>query len=129
MSPHLRIARPASDPRRIAAMYCEALRWEVLGSFEDHDGFDGVMVGPRGGPHHLEFTRHRAHVVMPTPTAEDLLVFYLPERAVWDEACERFVAAGFRDVASFNPYWSAHGRTFVDPDGYRVVVQRDAWGT
>lgn len=129
MSAHLRIARPASDPRRIAAMYCEALQWEVLGGFEDHDGFDGVMVGPLGGPHHLEFTRHREHVVTPTPTAEDLLVFYLPDQATWLEACVRFVTAGFREVAAFNPYWSARGRTFADPDGYRVVLQRDAWGT
>lgn len=110
-------------------MYCEALRWEVLGGFEDHAGFDGVMVGPRGGPFHLELTRHRGHGVTPTPTAEDLLVFYLPDQATWTETCARFLAAGFRDVESLNPYWSTDGRTFVDPDGYRVVLQHDTWGS
>lgn len=35
--------------------------------------------------------------------------------------------AGFDPVPSFNPYWDMSGVTFEDPDGYRVVLQRDAW--
>lgn len=31
------------------------------------------------------------------------------------------------DNRSFNPYWDRLGVTFEDPDGYRVVLQRDAW--
>jgi hypothetical protein len=27
-------------------------------------------------------------------------------------------AAGFRQVASFNPYWEVRGCSFEDPDGY-----------
>jgi len=30
-------------------------------------------------------------------------------------------------VASFNPYWERAGRTFEDPDGYRVVFQNSSW--
>ena len=37
------------------------------------------------------------------------------------------LAAGFTEVESFNPYWRACGRTFEDPDGYRTVLQNDAW--
>jgi hypothetical protein len=35
--------------------------------------------------------------------------------------------AGFARVASFNPYWDRDGRTFEDPDGYRIVLQNSAW--
>jgi prolyl oligopeptidase len=35
--------------------------------------------------------------------------------------------AGFRQVASFNPYWEVRGCTFEDPDGYRVVVECADW--
>jgi len=35
--------------------------------------------------------------------------------------------AGFVEVAS-NPHWERAGRTFEDLDGYRVVLQRAAWG-
>jgi len=37
------------------------------------------------------------------------------------------LAAGFRQVASFNPYWDRCGRTFEDFDGYRVVLQNAEW--
>jgi hypothetical protein len=37
------------------------------------------------------------------------------------------VAAGFRGVPSYNPYWDGHGRTFEDLDGYRVVLQHSDW--
>jgi hypothetical protein len=65
--------------------------------------------------------------VVPTPTAEDLLVFYSPDESEWKTACERVLNAGFRPSKSFNPYWEIRGRTFEDPDGYRVVLQQEAW--
>ena len=44
MAHHLRIARPVRDPAAAAARYVDGLGWSVLGRFEDHEGFDGVMV-------------------------------------------------------------------------------------
>lgn len=128
MKAHLRIARPVTDLARAKAMYAEGLGLEVLGSFEGHDGFDGVMLGHPEAGHHFEFTVCRGHPVRPSPTPEDLVVFYLPGRAEWEAACARMVAAGFREVESFNPYWNAKGRIFEDPDGYRTVLQNAAWG-
>jgi hypothetical protein len=32
------------------------------------------------------------------------------------------VAADVRTVASVNPYWNRWGQTFLDPDGYRIVI-------
>jgi len=40
----------------------------------------------------------------------------------------RMLAAGFREVQSFNPYWAQRGRTFEDRDGYRLVIKRAGWG-
>jgi hypothetical protein len=37
------------------------------------------------------------------------------------------MAAGFNQVPSFNPYWEVQGRTFIDPDDYRVVLQNSEW--
>jgi len=100
----------------------------TLDSFEDHEGFDGVMIGGAGGAFHLEFTRFRRHALQPAPTAEDLLVFFYaasaPDRTA---TCARMVAAGFEPVASFNPYWERRGQTFRDPDGYRVAIHRGPW--
>ena len=30
-------------------------------------------------------------------------------------------------VKAFNPYWDRKGKTFEDPDGYRVVLQQASW--
>ena len=127
MTPHLRIARPVSNLPRARAMYCEGLGLRVIGSFEDHDGFDGVMLGLADAGFHFEFTQCTRHPVRPTPSAEDLFVFYVPEAAQWRSLCASMLTAGFRQVASLNPYWDRHGRTFEDPDGYRTVLQNGAW--
>jgi uncharacterized protein YhfF len=124
---HLRIARPVTDLARSVNMYRQALGWEVLGEFADHDGFDGAMLGHATSGYHFEFTTRRTGHVAPAPTAEDLLVLYMPLVAEWDEACRSMVSAGFVEVAPFNPYWAAHGKTFADPDGYRVVLQNSTW--
>lgn len=127
MSAHLRIARPVRDLRRSVAMYACGLGFEEIGRFEDHEGFDGVMLGHRSAGYHLEFTVCRAHPVAPAPTPEDLLVFYMPDAGEWEETCTAMTDAGFSEVEAFNPYWRRDGRTFADPDGYRVVIQRAAW--
>ena len=108
-------------------MYRRGLGLHVIGSFEDHDGFDGVMLGAAGSSYHFELTRNRVHPVAPSPTVEDLVVLYLPDFAEWHTACDRMTTAGFRQVESFNPYWEMRGRTYEDLDGYRIVLQRDEW--
>jgi hypothetical protein len=108
-------------------MYKLGLDLEVVGSFRDHDGFDGTMLGSAREHYHFEFTSCRMHPVQPTPTEEDLLVFYLPEAEISQQRCINLLAAGFREVPSFNPYWDRSGRTFEDRDGYRLVIQRAAW--
>ncbi|WP_224013675.1 VOC family protein [Paraburkholderia tropica] len=127
MQAHLRIARPVNDLSRTESMYCAALSLVVLAKFQDHQGFDGVMLGRSGLDYHFEFTQCRKHPVAPTPTCEDLLVFYAPDRAEWESTCDRLAENGFLRVTSLNPYWDEQGRTFADSDGYRVVIQNAAW--
>jgi hypothetical protein len=110
-------------------MYSRGLDLRVLASFEDHNGFDGVMLGVPGAQYHFEFTHSRQHPVAPSPTIEDLAVFYIPEEAAWQTSCAAMLAAGFKQVAAFNPYWNERGCTYEDADGYRVVLERAAWGS
>lgn len=105
----------------------QGLGLEEAGRFVDHAGFDGVMLGLPGLQYHLEFTRCRRHPVAPSPSREDLLVFYVPEAQEWAARCDLMVQAGFVEVSPSNPYWARAGRTFRDRDGYSVVIQRAAW--
>jgi len=124
---HLRIARPTDNLSAVVQFYRDALGFEILYEFKDHDGFDGVMLGHRGASYHLEFTRKAGHEVGRAPTEDHLLVFYLPDAAEWKSACERIEKAGNASVPAFNPYWDRKGKTYEDPDGYRVVIQNASW--
>jgi catechol 2,3-dioxygenase-like lactoylglutathione lyase family enzyme len=127
MHAQLRIARPVSDLERSVALYKDGLGLEELGRFDNHEGFDGMMLGHPHLAVHFEFTHCHDLSVVPSPTPEDLLVIYLPDRAEWTETCERLLASGFEETLAFNPYWRQRGRTFVDHDGYRVVIEQDSW--
>jgi uncharacterized damage-inducible protein DinB/GNAT superfamily N-acetyltransferase len=124
---HLRVARPSDDLDAVLRFYRDGLGFAVLGSFEGHSGFDGVMLGHPEAAYHLEFTRKKGHRAGKAPTQDNLLVFYLPDRGEWQAAVDRLLGLGHRPVQSFNPYWDRGGKTFGDPDGYRVVLHNAAW--
>lgn len=63
-------------------------------TFIAHNGLDGVMLG---------------HGVGRAPTADNLLVFYLPDLAEWRAAVRRMTTAGFAPVLAYNPYWDQPG--------------------
>ncbi|CNH96202.1 prolyl endopeptidase [Yersinia enterocolitica] len=123
----MRVARPTDNLKLISEMYCRGLGFSELGSFADHQGFDGVILGHPHHAYHLEFTHHRGMRVGFAPTQDNLLVFYLLNEAQWAGQCQQMLAAGFRAVVSYNPYWDVSGKTFEDTDGYRVVLQQRAW--
>jgi len=121
--PVIRVARGTNDFGPIRRFYCAGLGLEELERFEDHDGFDGILLGRRGWPYHLEFTIERGQTAPRSSSADQLLAFYLPDASVWKAAVDRLVAAGFLPVAAGNPYWDRNGKTFEDPEGFRVVLQ------
>jgi len=124
--PTMRVVRPTDNLAAIAEMYAKGLGFDVLAEFEDHRGFDGVILGHPKQPYHIEFTSQRGHEVGKAPTRDDLLVFYIPDNNDWETGCEQMISAGFRKMPSYNPYWDLQGRTFEDIDGYRVVLQNAA---
>ena len=126
-NPTLRVARATDNIAALLPFYRDGLGLSVLGRFEDHAGFYGVMLGRPGAPYHFEFTHQRGHEVGRAPTQDNLVVFYLPEREDWEAAVSRMRSAGFEPVPSYNPYWDIMGATFEDADGYRVVFQRAPW--
>lgn len=125
----MRVARPTDNLAGITEMYVKGLGFTVLAQFTEHEGFDGAILGHPQQPYHIEFTAQRGHQVGKAPTKDHLLVFYIPDTDEWEESCAHMLAAGFRGVPSFNPYWDVQGKTFEDLDGYRVVLQNTAWTT
>lgn len=123
----LRVARPTDQLDKVVRFYTDGLGLQILYRFENHEGFDGVMVGISGEPYHFEFTQQREHFVGRAPTQDHLIVFYLPDRREWQCAVDRMKTIGCEPVISYNPYWDKSGVTFEDPDGYRIVLQNASW--
>jgi catechol 2,3-dioxygenase-like lactoylglutathione lyase family enzyme len=124
---HLRVSRPTDDLAPLVRFYRDGLGLDVLYEFKDHDGFDGVLLGRRGAGYHLEFTRKGGNNVGRAPTEDNLLVFYVPDADDWKQTVARLEGLGYQAVKAFNPYWDKKGKTFEDPDGYRVVLQNGSW--
>lgn len=119
----LRIARPTDRLEAVGNQYIHGLGFKLLAKFNDHDGFNGMIIGHEIQPYHLEFTHHIGTTVGRAPTQDNLLVFYIPDQGEWSKACKSMLAANFIEVDSYNPYWDRSGKTFEDLDGYRVVLQ------
>lgn len=114
-----RIARPSCDLDASVVFYRDLLGLPLAGRFENHDGYDGVFFALPGGAE-LELT---VGLTIPAgSTDEDLLVLYLATQRDVDRIAERLDGCGVPAVPSVNPYWDRLGRTFLDPDGYRVVI-------
>lgn len=117
----LRSARPTNDLATLERFYT-ALGCEVVGRFEDHQGFDGLILGRAGERWQIEFVRERGVAAPRAPTPEHLLVFYVDDEASLHACARRLLDTGAREVAPHNPYWSACARCFEDPDGYVVAI-------
>jgi catechol 2,3-dioxygenase-like lactoylglutathione lyase family enzyme len=122
----VRTARPTCDLGAAAAFYRDALGLPVLGSFEDHDGFSGLILGLPDASRQLELVA--APDAEPAPTADDQLVLYLGSTEDVENAATQLRAAGREPRVSPNPYWAKVGAVcFVDPDGYWLVLSPHSW--
>lgn len=119
----LRVARHTDRLHDVVAFYRDGLGFPEVGRFHDHDGYDGVFLEIPGSGAHLEFTAGGRHAA-PEPHPESLLVLYVGDRETLEAAAARL---GTEPVAPANPYWSEHGMTFEDPDGFRVVLVPERW--
>src|SRR4029077_10776292 len=115
--PTMRVVRPTDNLAAIAEMYAKGLGFDVLAEFEDHRGFDGVILDHPKETYHIEFTSERGHKVCKAPTRDHLLVFYIPDKNDWEEGCAQMISAGFREMPSYNPYWdlqAEHSKISMD---------------
>ncbi|HKS26346.1 MAG TPA: VOC family protein [Pyrinomonadaceae bacterium] len=118
----VRMARLTARLQEVVRFYRDGLGLKEIGSFREHAGYSGVMLGLPGRQYHLEFTEHAEQTECDAPTKDNLLVFYVPEREAIERMAARLKAMGHEPVPPENPYWKEKGLTFEDPEGWRVVL-------
>lgn len=123
MFQQMRIARHTKSISQVKDFYCKLLGFKVIGSFRDHEGYDGIFIGNKG-EYHLEFTTSND-----TPNRvqdpDDLMVFYCETEAEYNMLEE--ILMHHKKVETRNPYWHDKGVTVLDPDGNVVVICKTNW--
>lgn len=117
-----RVARHTRQLDELVAFYRDGVGLPEIGRFRNHAGYDGVFLEITGTGAHLEFTSGGVHDP-PEPNPESLLVLYVGSAGAMREIEARLRAS---PVPPANPYW-ANALTFLDPDGFRVVIVPDRW--
>ncbi len=84
----VRFARHTDRLAEIVRFYRDGLGLREIGSFENHDGYDGVFVALPIRTRTWSFTTGGRHDC-PAPHPETLLVLYLGSVEAVTETCER----------------------------------------
>ena len=116
-----RSARHTNNLSPIINFYTEILGLEVVGRFNNHDGYDGVFLGIHGADWHLEFTTS-PEPAQHQPDEDDLLVFYPACTEEYSTITERFTKHNIPPAEPKNPYWKTNGTLYKDPDGFGVMI-------
>ncbi|MCD7036151.1 VOC family protein [Metabacillus sp. GX 13764] len=118
----MRMARPTDKLEKVKEFYEKGLGLKKIGGFSGHNGYEGVMYGLPDQGVHLEFTSHEEGTPCPAPTKDNLLVFYMADRKALERITANLEALGAKEAKPENSYWETDGKTFEDPDGWRVVL-------
>ena len=121
----VRWARPTDRLEEVVVFYRDGVGLPEIGRFDDHSGYDGVILGLPGSNYHLEFTSHADGSPCPAPSVDNLLVLYVESEQAATVVAGRLSDLGSSDVEPENPYWDGRSITIPDPDGWRVVLD---WG-
>jgi catechol 2,3-dioxygenase-like lactoylglutathione lyase family enzyme len=120
--PGLRVARPTKDFPGAITFWTRVVGLEILTQFEDHDGYNGAILGHSQTPWELEITHHSSGLPLPSPTDEDIIVLYADRHSA-DEIINRLLQAGHLPIEHPNPYWRTMGASVhTDPDGYTLII-------
>jgi catechol 2,3-dioxygenase-like lactoylglutathione lyase family enzyme len=116
-----RFARHTTSLAPLIAFYTEAIGLQMVSHFEQHEGYDGVILGLPGEDWQVEFTTS-SQSAQHSFDEDDALVFYVSakafQQAIMADACR----LGILEIIPKNPYWQRNARALRDPDGYPVII-------
>lgn len=116
-----RYARHTNQLEAIKNFYVNVIGLEILGSFENHDGYDGDFVGVKNENWHLEFTTSE-DLCDHTFDEDDLITFYPETQKEYALISQQIEEHKVDRIKAKNDYWNRNGIVVKDPDGCIVVI-------
>jgi hypothetical protein len=118
---YFRYARHTNDLNNLSSFYKEIFEFQILGVFNNHDGYNGVFIGKPTLDWHLEFTTSE-EIVQHNFSEDDCLVFYPQTEEEYAKILHNIENNKVKTIQHKNPYWNENGITFRDPDGFYIVI-------
>ena len=116
-----RFARHTNNLEQIKSFYIDILGFELLGGFENHNGYDGIFIGRANENWHLEYTKSE-EIVHFNFNDDDIIVFYPKNKIDFDLIMNKIQSQNIDFIKAKNPYWNENGKIILDPDGYKIVI-------
>lgn len=116
-----RLARHTSNLNTIVNFYVDVLNFKILGSFKNHNNYDGVFIGKENLDWHLEFTKSK-HKANHRFDEDDILVFYAETKNEYTLIVKNIEKNNIEILTPRNPYWLKNGIYIKDPDGHPVII-------
>ncbi|MDM1071383.1 VOC family protein [Empedobacter brevis] len=116
-----RSARHTNRIKEIETFYTKILNLDILGDFKNHNGYDGLFIGKANTDWHLEFTTSSDDVNHQFDE-DDCLVFYPETQEEYEAVIKNLEFYRIEPIQAKNPYWNINGISFLDPDGFVVIV-------
>ena len=116
-----RSARHTNRIKEIETFYTKILNLDILGDFKNHNGYDGLFIGKANTDWHLEFTTSSDEVNHQFDE-DDCLVFYPETQNEYEAVIKNLEFYRIEPIQTKNPYWNINGISFLDPDGFVVIV-------
>jgi len=117
----LRIARHTNKIEELKAFYTELIGLEIIGEFENHNGYTGIFLGKENLNWHLEFTASADNANQKIDD-DDLIVFYPESKNEYTAILEKIRSKHISIQEAKNPYWNQNGILIKDPDGFGVII-------
>ena len=117
----LRVARHTNRLKELKNFYINILGLSDMGSFSDHDGYDGVFIGKPGLKWHLEFTQ-TTEKAKHAFDEDDLLILYPTNPYEITTILDTVKRNNLPTYLPKNPYWQTNGIMIKDPDGFGVII-------
>ncbi len=116
-----RYARHTQKLESLIYFYTAIFNFEILGKFENHDGYNGVFLGRKGERWHLEFTEND-ELPKHTFDEDDALVFYPESQKEYDDILNNLEKYEVPILSPKNSYWQENGICFEDCEHYPIIV-------
>jgi hypothetical protein len=116
-----RFARHTNNLEQIKSFYIDVLGFQLLGGFENHNGYDGIFIGRANENWHLEFTKSE-EIVHFNFNDDNIIVFYPKNKIDFDLIMNKIQSQNIDFIKAKNPYWNENGKMILDPDGYKIVI-------